>query len=148
MHNAPNRGNFVVAVSGGFDPVHVGHVKMFEEAKKLGDYLVVILNCDDWLVRKKGYVFMPAIERAAVIRSIRWVDDVYIHESEDQHVAQALEHVRPHVFANGGDRKAQADIPEAEVCGRLGIEMAFNVGGGKIQSSSWLLQKVRQQNVS
>ncbi len=137
----------VVAVSGGFDPIHIGHVRMFEEARALGDRLVVILNNDNWLLSKKGFVFMPQDERAEVLASLRAVDEVvitdHILDDPDRSVCRTLEALRPDVFANGGDRKNVADIPEALVCERCGIEMAFNVGfGGKVQSSSWLTAKV------
>ena len=128
----------VVAVSGGFDPLHIGHVRMFEQARDLGDELVVILNCDAWLMRKKGFVFMKEKERAEIIKALRCVDRVYIHHSKTSHVAGALQKIRPDIFANGGDRKNEDDIPEAPVCKKYDIEMIFNVGGGKIQSSSWL----------
>ncbi|MGH7141190.1 MAG: adenylyltransferase/cytidyltransferase family protein [Minisyncoccia bacterium] len=133
----------VVAVSGGFDPVHVGHVRMFIEAKKLGDKLVVILNNDNWLRAKKGYAFMPEAERKEVIESFGAVDEVILtrHEPEslDMSVCRELEMIRPHVFGNGGDRKHD-NVPEYALCEKLGIEMAFDLGrGGKVQSSSWLL---------
>ena len=131
----------VVMVSGGFDPVHIGHLKMFEEAKKLGDKLVVVLNCDKWLIRKKGKNFMSQEERAGIIRGFSCVDDVFILESDRNDVGEAIEKIRPQIFANGGDRKAEADIPEAKICKELGVEMIFNVGGGKVQSSSWLLKE-------
>lgn len=129
-----------VAVSGGFDPVHVGHLRMFQEAKKLGDHLTVILNCDDWLVRKKGKFFMCAEERAEIIKGFACVDDVYIHQSDKDDVSDALRIVSPHVFANGGDRKVD-NTPEGNVCAELGIRMYFGVGGGKVQSSSELTKK-------
>lgn len=135
----------VVAVSGGFDPLHVGHVRMFREAKRLGDKLVVILNNDNWLRHKKGYAFMPEKERAELISHIRWVDKVILtrHQPnpDDISVTQELRKLKPHIFANGGDRK-RGNIPEVSVCNELGIKLAFNVGAdGKIQSSSWLLEK-------
>jgi D-beta-D-heptose 7-phosphate kinase/D-beta-D-heptose 1-phosphate adenosyltransferase len=145
----------VVAVSGGFDPVHIGHVRMFEKAKALGTHLVVILNCDEWLKRKKGFVFMPEKERAEIIEKFAVVDDVYIHYSDDSHVSKALENYRMkiegkeyqiNIFANGGDRKNKNDIPETNVCEKNGIEMVFNVGeGGKVQSSSWLTNAISTQ---
>jgi D-beta-D-heptose 7-phosphate kinase/D-beta-D-heptose 1-phosphate adenosyltransferase len=133
----------IVAVSGGFDPIHIGHTRMFTEAKALGDRLVVILNNDNWLMTKKGFVFMPQDERAEVLRALRDVDEVVITDHEpndpDRSVSRALAALRPHIFANGGDRKSTADIPEAIVCEQYGIEMIFNIGfGGKVQSSSWL----------
>lgn len=130
----------VVMVSGGFDPVHVGHLRMFDEAKLLGDKLIVVLNCDNWLVRKKGKAFMPSVERAELIKGFRSVDFVYVLESDEDHVCEALRLFKPAIFANGGDRKA-GNIPEYAVCEELGIEMVFEVGGGKIQSSSELLKK-------
>lgn len=139
----------VIAVSGGFDPVHIGHVRMFQEAKKLGDELVVILNNDHWLALKKGYAFMPAHERKEVIEAFAPVDRVVLtfHEPStvDMSVCKELEHLRPDVFANGGDRKSD-NIPEYALCEQLGIKMIFNVGeGGKVQSSSWLIDKASKK---
>lgn len=136
----------IIAVSGGFDPVHIGHVRMFAEAKALGDELVVILNNDNWLRAKKGYAFMPEQERKEIIEALRAVDRVVLtaHEPRctDMSVCRELELLRPDVFANGGDRKGD-NIPEYALCDRLGITMVFGVGaGGKIQSSSWLIGKV------
>lgn len=135
----------VVAVSGGFDPVHVGHVRMFEEAKKLGDKLVVILNNDNWLVKKKGKAFMNQEERKELLEALRVVDEVVITEHgenpEDMSVCNELRKIKPDVFANGGDR-VHDNVPEVGVCKEIGCEMVFNVGqGGKVQSSSWLLKK-------
>lgn len=132
----------VVAVSGGFDPIHVGHIRYIQEAKKFGDELVVILNNDNWLKTKKGFVFMPEKERKEIIEAIAGVDRVVLTEHEpgttDLSVCNALRAVRPDVFGNGGDRFSD-NIPEAIVCKELGIETVFNVGrGGKVQSSSWL----------
>ena len=131
----------VVAVSGGFDPLHVGHLRMIQAAAKLGTRLVVIVNDDDFLVRKKGYAFMPLAERMEIVRGLRDVDDVVAAVDRDQTVCETLRLVKPHVFANGGDRRDAADIPETVVCRELGIEMVFNVGGGKVQSSSELVQR-------
>ncbi len=134
----------VVAVSGGFDPIHIGHIRMIQEAKKLGDKLIVIVNGDSWLIRKKGFAFMKELERVEIVKALKDVDEVYIHRnSKDYHVNGALKKIHPHIFANGGDRKNIDDIPEAKVCRELGIEMIFNVGhGGKVQSSSWLTAKI------
>jgi cytidyltransferase-like protein len=134
----------IVAVSGGFDPLHIGHVRYIQQAKTLGDELVVILNNDHWLRKKKGRVFMPEAERKEIIEALVGVDRVVLTEHEpgtdDPSVCDALRAVRPHVFANGGDRKPDGDpVPEVAVCEELGIRMIYNVGlGGKIQSSSWL----------
>jgi cytidyltransferase-like protein len=138
-----------VVVSGGFDPIHIGHVRMLQEARALGDKLIVVLNNDAWLCTKKGYAFMPQEERAEIIAAFSFVDEVMIsvHEENDadRSVRRELEMIRPHVFANGGDRKDASDIPEAEICEKYNIEMIFNVGaGGKVQSSSWLTGKLRE----
>ena len=135
----------IVAVSGGFDPLHIGHLRLFEEAKKLGDELVVILNNDNWLKKKKGYVFMSQNERKEIIKSLIWVDKVIISrhpkDPKDMSVNRELKILKPHIFANGGDRK-EDNVPEVEVCRKINCQMVFNVGrGGKIQSSSWLLEK-------
>ena len=135
----------IVVVSGGFDPIHVGHVRMFQKAKKLGDKLIVILNNDHWLRKKKGYVFMPELERKEIIEAIAGVDKVLLTShrmnSNDMSVCKTLKKIRPHVFANGGDR-TKKNIPEIQVCKSIGCEMIFNIGhGGKVQSSSWLLEK-------
>jgi len=134
----------LVAVSGGFDPIHVGHVRMFKEAKALGNRLVVIVNNDNWITAKKGVVFMPQEERVELIRELGCVDEVVLTEHEpgclDMSVCDALRQVRPDVFANGGDR-FHDNIPEVAVCNELGCQMVFNIGfGGKVQSSSWLLK--------
>lgn len=140
----------VVVVSGGFDPVHKGHVRMFNEAKALGDRLIVILNNDNWIKRKKGVGFMEEAERKEIIESFRSVDEVILtsHESgtADMSVCAELEKIRPHIFANGGDRKPDGDpVPEVTLCDRLGIKLVYNVGaGGKVQSSSWLLKKHKE----
>jgi len=131
----------LVMVSGGFDPVHVGHLEMFEEAKKLGDELLVVVNCDDWLMRKKGKKFMSSRDRARIISAFSCVDKVFVLETDRNDVSEAIEKWKPHIFANGGDRKAEKDIPEAAICKKLGVKMVFNVGrSGKIRSSSDLLK--------
>lgn len=136
-----------VAISGGFDPVHVGHIELMEKARGLGDRLVLIMNNDNWLVAKKGFAFMPEQERAAVLRAIRYVDEVLItkHEknTQDMSVCKELEELRPDIFANGGDRKHD-NIPEYELCDKLGIEMVFNLGD-KIQSSSDLVKRAKEK---
>ena len=143
--NTKKKKNIVVAVSGGFDPIHIGHVRMFEHARAHGDELVVILNNDNWLKKKKGYAFMPETERKEVIEGLRAVDRVVLtkHRPDptDMSVSDALREVRPDIFANGGDRKLD-NVPEVFVCSEIDCQMVFNVGqGGKVQSSSWLLKK-------
>jgi len=141
-------------VTGGFDPIHPGHVRLFEEAKKLGDKLVVVINNDNWICNKKGYGFMSEKDRAEVISAFRCVDEVIIsnHQlgkknSKDMSVCEDIKRVKPHVFANGGDRdEKNAQDPNSslywdiKLCEELNIQMVFGVGkGGKINSSSWLL---------
>ena len=138
----------IVAVSGGFDPVHIGHVRLFIEAKALGDELVVILNNDNWLRLKKSYNFMPEEERKEILEAFRAVDRVILtsHEidTKDISVCREIEMLKPDIFANGGDRKV-GDIPEYMLCEKLGIEMVFGIGhGGKVQSSSWLVNKAKE----
>jgi cytidyltransferase-like protein len=130
-----------VAVSGGFDPVHVGHVRMIQEASKYG-HVIVIANSDVWLKRKKGYVFMPFEERAEILMSIKGVSDVCEALDDDDTVCMSLKKLVPDCFANGGDRKP-SNTPEMDVCDRLGIEMLWNIGGEKIQSSSDLVKRTR-----
>lgn len=117
---------------------------MFERARTLGDKLVVIINNDNWLRAKKGFVFMPQKERAEIIRAFPFVDKVVLtdHKKDDvdRSVCRALEKIKPAIFANGGDRSAK-NIPEYRLCKKLGIKMVFNVGdGGKVQSSSWMIR--------
>ncbi len=138
----------VVAVSGGFDPLHIGHLRLMQEAKQLGDELVVILNNDNWLRKKKGYAFMPQAERQELIEGFACVDRVVLttHDADvaDRSVCAELRSVRPDIFVNGGDR-THDNIPEVAVCDELGCKMVFSIGsGGKIQSSSWLLKSFLQ----
>src|SRR5688572_27176792 len=130
-------------VSGGFDPIHPGHIRLFKEAKKLGGRLVVFINNDHWIRRKKGHGFMSAKDRAEVISAFRYVDKVIISRhrknTKDMSVYEGILKIRPDIFANGGDRNEKdARNPKSslsrdiELCKKLGIEMVFNVGhGGK-----------------
>ena len=130
-------------VSGGFDPPHVGHIRMFQDAAKWGDVIVAI-NSDEWLMRKKGYVFMPWEERAEIIRELQSVDRVVSFNDNDDTANQAIKVHRPDAFANGGDRKKK-NTPEMDLCDKLGIQMLWGIGGkDKPQSSSWLVDKLRE----
>lgn len=147
----------IVAVSGGFDPIHSGHVRMFHEAKKLGTKLVVILNNDNWIKFKKGAPFMEEKERKEIIEALRDVDKVVLTSHKpnpkDMSVSETLKKIKPDIFANGGDRnKKNAADPTSSLytdintCKKIKCAMVFNVGkGGKIQSSSWLLKKYAEQ---
>jgi len=153
MKNPKKKKEKVVMVSGGFDPIHIGHVRYMQEAKKLGDKLVVVINNDHWLRKKKGTAFMPEIERKEIIEAISCVDQVVISShtknTKDMSVCEELIKVKPHVFANGGDRdEKNAQDPasslyrDINMCKVLGVEMVFNVGhGGKVRSSSELLKE-------
>lgn len=126
-----------IAVSGGFDPIHVGHVRMILDASRYGN-VIVIANSDEWLKRKKGYAFMPFEERAEILSAIKGVAGVIEASDEDDTVCQTLKDLQPTFFANGGDRKKE-NTPEMEVCANLKIKMVWNIGGEKIQSSSDLV---------
>ena len=132
-----------VMISGGFDPIHVGHVRMIQQAARHGDGLYDVLNSDDWLMRKKGYVFMPWEERCEIIQAMEGVTSVIPVDDSDETVCAALRKVKPAYFANGGDRKSD-NTPEVQVCKELDIEMLWNIGGGKIQSSSDLVNNQKQ----
>ena len=135
-----------VLVTGGFDPVHSGHTEYFKAAKKLGDKLVVGLNSDDWLTRKKGKPFMPLKERITVIENLQMVDDIIVWDDSNDNAGGAIFKLRcitgnddTVVFANGGDR-GESNTPEVKFWkGTSGVEFAFNVGGEKKNSSSVIL---------
>lgn len=134
----------VVAASGGFDPLHIGHVRYLREAKALGDELVVILNNDNWLKKKKGYALMSQNERKEIIMALACVDRVILtahpKNPKDMSVVRELKRLKPDIFANGGDR-TRDNIPEVALCKKIKCGLAFGVGrGGKIQSSSWILK--------
>jgi len=138
----------IVMVSGGFDPVHIGHVRLFHEAKKLGDELVVVINNDNWLKLKKGYVFMPEHERKEIIEAFHPVDRVILSSHEegtnDISISKDILALRPHIFAKGGDRHAgNIPSPEVLVCNEIDCVIVNDVGfGGKVQSSSELVKKI------
>lgn len=136
----------IVLVTGGFDPIHRGHVAYFEAAKKLGDILVVGVNSDAWLTRKKGRPFMPLLERTAVVRNLRMVDFVIDFNDNDGSAKHAIQMVRQSyprdeiIFANGGDR-TDKNIPEMDAADD-NVKFVFGVGGfDKANSSSWILEE-------
>ena len=132
----------VVAVSGGFDPIHPGHIEYLKEAAKLGypGRVVVILNSDRFLKKKKGFVFMKYEDRKKILEAIKYVDRVVKCVDKDQSVCKTLEWLKPDVFAKGGDRTLE-NTPERDICIKKNIRMVFGVGGGKTNSSSWILNK-------
>ena len=135
-----------IVVSGGFDPLHVGHLRMMQEAAQHGK-LTVIINSDDWLVRKKGYVFMPWDERSEIIGAYDFVNETVMALDSDKTVVESLKEIKPDMFANGGDRE-NTNTPEAKFCRENNIEMIWGVGGGKIQSSSTMVKEVTQKKRS
>ena len=135
--------NDCVIISGGFDPIHIGHLRMIQESSKLASRLIVIVNSDKFLIEKKGYAFMPIQERIEIIMGFSEVYKAVESIDDDLTVCKTLERLAAEenikCFANGGDRKNEADIPETKICKKYNIDMEFNVGGGKIQSSSSLV---------
>ena len=132
-----------VAVSGYFDPLHVGHLEYIKLAKELGDKLIVIVNNDKQAVIKKGKSFMEESERVKIIESIKWVDKVILSIDEDSTVCKTLELIKPDIFANGGDRH-NSEIPEARICRENNIKLVEGLGE-KIQSSSSLIKNSEKQ---
>ena len=130
--------NKTIVISGGMDPVHIGHVKMIKAAAELGR-VIVVLNSDEWLVRKKGYAFMSFEERKYLLENIKGVSEVSDVDDSDGTVCEALQRLKPDMFGNGGDRTSD-NTPEKEVCLDNGIQMVWNLGGEKIQSSSDLVR--------
>ena len=134
----------IVLVTGGFDPLHSGHIAYFKAAKALGDKLVIGLNSDEWLARKKGKAFMPLDERFAVVSALGVVDEVLVYNDDDNSSCDAIRLAKMRhptaqiIFANGGDR-TKDNIPEM-ICDN--VEFVFGVGGtNKANSSSWLLRE-------
>lgn len=136
----------IVLVTGGFDPLHSGHIEYFKSAKKLGDLLVVGINSDSWLSRKKGAPFMPEQERNGIVKNLSMVDRTIFFNDRDGSAKEAIRDLRALytndqiVFANGGDRTKE-NIPEMDIKDD-NLVFAFGVGGeNKMNSSSWILQE-------
>jgi len=139
--------NPTVMVSGGFDPVHAGHIRMIRDAANFGD-VIIIANSDEWLFRKKGFVFMTFDQRAEILNSIKGVVLVDSVDDTDGTVCEAIRRHNPTYFANGGDRK-KTNTPEVDVCNELGIELLWGVGGNsKSESSSDLVKRVKEHKAS
>ena len=131
-----------VMVSGGFDPVHVGHIRMIREAAKYGD-VIVIANSDQWLYRKKGFNFMEFKSRSEILDSIKGVLLVDSVDDSDGTVCDAIRRHKPTYFANGGDR-GKDNTPEVLLCKELGVDLLWGIGGiEKVESSSNLTKRGR-----
>ena len=137
----------VVLITGGFDPLHSGHIAYIQAAKSLGDYLIVGVNSDEWLIRKKGQPFMPFSERATLVGAIAGVDEVIQFDDSDNTAIDAIRTTRLRfgpdhkiVFGNGGDR-TKDNTPEQGFCNAYNIDMLYHLGGGKVQSSSKLISQ-------
>ncbi len=129
-----------VMVSGGFDPVHAGHIRMIRHAAQYGD-VIVVANSDDWLYRKKGFVFMEYERRVEILNAIKGVVLVDSVDDSDGTVCEAIRRLKPTYFANGGDR-GKSNTPEQSVCDELGVELLWGIGGEeKLDSSSELAKK-------
>jgi len=137
----------VVATGGGFDPLREGHIRLFKEAKRLGDILIVMLNSDTQLIKKKGITFYPSEEeRREIIESIKYVDKVVIDPGKNVTCEEALLQIKPDILAKGGDR-VTGSMPEIELetCKTLGCKIVYNVGGSKVQSSSRLISRLKRK---
>jgi len=128
-----------VMVSGGFDPLHVGHLNLIKAAAEFGEVDVVVMS-DEWLIRKKGYCVMSQVDRVDIVGSLSHVSRVYYHSGEAEDISEDLRQYEPDMFCNGGDRYS-ANEHEHLACVQHGIVEAFNVGGGKIRSSSDLMRR-------
>ena len=133
-------------VSGGFDPVHAGHIRMIREAAQYGD-VIIIANSDDWLFNKKGFVFMEWERRVEILNAIKGVILVDSVDDSNGTVCEAIRRLKPTYFANGGDR-GKDNTPEVLLCKELGIELLWGIGGEeKVESSSELVKKSRDFEV-
>jgi len=140
----------IIITSGFFNPLHIGHINLIKEAKKFGDFLVVIVNNDEQVKIKGSVPFMPEQERIEIIKALRYADDVVLSIDKDMSVIESLKMIAKKYpgelyFAKGGDRNAD-NIPEKKVCEELGIKIINRVGGDKIQSSSQLINDAKNGN--
>lgn len=137
-----------IVVSGHFDPIHAGHIEYLRLAKELGDKLIVIVNNTHQSMLKKGYEFMPFKDRMEILKAIRWVDEVVPSLDYKLDVCETIQQIsekqKIHVFANGGDRN-NTNIPESQICEKLGIKVVDGLGK-KLQSSSKLVSVYKSLN--
>lgn len=144
------KNNKLVLVSGGFDPLHAGHVAMFDTAKHFGGYLMVVVNSDEWLKKKKGYLLMNEIQRDFIVKSIRFVNYTVISHhcsfDKDMSVASEIESIKPDVFLNSGDRIDNIPEIEIEACEKVGAEVIFSdIPCWEYLSSSKMIEKAAME---
>jgi len=150
----------IMLTSGGFDPLHVGHLRCLQETAKMASnpvkfpsaskpMVTVLVNCDDFLKAKKGYNFMSLEDRMEIINAIEGVDVVlpWFYTNDDFTVVKAIHTIRPKWFTKGGDRTDATNIPEWEICQQVGCEVITGVGGGKIRSSSDMVERADRFNL-
>jgi len=143
----------IVIISGAFGPIHRGHVRLFKGAKAIGHKVILGLNSDQWVVDKRGKVFMDWAERAEVLREFRNVDDVMSFDDSDGTALDLIMRVKklyPEMkiaFANGGGR-TEKNTPESGMCSAYGIDMVFNAGGGIVQSSTDIIENVKDNETN
>lgn len=156
VNHVESKNELLIVTSGGFDPMHVGHLRcLINTAATKESFIVsnnynsdikvaVIVNDDGFLLRKKGYAFMPIDERMEIIDGVKGIDYVTCWDDGSQTVVGALEKLNPIAFTKGGDRNTADNVPEYETCNNIGCILLFNIGGGKIQSSSSLVESIRK----
>ena len=135
----------IIALSGGFDPIHDAHIDLIKHAAQLGE-VVIILNSDKWLLKEKGYVFMEYVRRACILRSIKYVKRVTPAEDSDGTVCEALSRLEPDMFGNGGPR-TEENTQEKELCEKLGIELVWDLGYSHHDCSDQSLVELAFQNL-
>lgn len=136
----------IICLSGGADCLHAGHIRMINDATAYGK-VIWILNSDEWLRNKKGYVFMPWDERAEILKAMKNIYDVIAVDDRDGTVCEAIKAVKPDYFGNGGTR-TNKNTPETVLCENTGVELVWGLGGKKIQSSSDLVESVTMQIIN
>lgn len=140
----------IVVTSGYYNPIHIGHINLMREAKKIGDFLVVIVNNDEQVKVKGSFPFMPEQERVEIVKALSFVDEVVLSADSDKAVSKTLEQIfqryndKKLFFAKGGDSTME-NVPELSICEKYNANLILAVGGNKVQSSSWLIEKSRQR---